>query len=294
MPCRNPLAAYPTPTGGLTFESAKAAGYRSMSRIRCGVCRDCRLHSAREWAIRCVHEAQMHERNCFVTLTFETDPASIAKRDLQVFFKRLRNRGLKFSYYACGEYGEKFARPHYHVCLFGIDFGEDRYPWKRTPKGSLLYRSPLLETCWKYGHAYIGELTQESAGYTARYCMKKITGDLADQHYQREFMGHIISVTPEFAMMSKHPPIGLRWLQKYWRDVFPADNVIYNGKECPVPRYYFKWLEANEPAMAKIVQAKRKDYYSEQENETGLRMLQAAQSRDGRYKKLIRNYEDDS
>ena len=38
--------------------------------------------------------------------------------------KKLRGRlsPKRVRYFHCGEYGEKFSRPHYHVCLFGFGF----------------------------------------------------------------------------------------------------------------------------------------------------------------------------
>ena len=294
MPCRSLRTGYKKPGGGVTFGQRRdSLGRYGLLTFRCGVCRDCRLYRAREWAIRCYHEAQMHTDNCFLTLTFETDPGSIAKRDLQKFFRRMRDAGEKFRYFAVGEYGEQFTRPHYHVCLFGMDF-PDRYPWKRTPAGNLVWRSAKLEKYWKWGFAHIGELTQESAGYAARYSMKKITGDVSEMHYKRDFNGYEISVQPEFALMSKHPAIGLQWLQKNWREVFPADEVIYKGKVCPVPGYYMRWLEANEPAVFEIVKANRIEHYRDQEYETGRRQHQRAQARDGSINRLQRSYENDS
>lgn len=260
-----------------------------MVSYRCGVCRDCRLHRAREAAIRCYHESTLHEENCWLTLTYERDPCSVAKVDLQKFFRRLRRAGFRFRYVAVGEYGEAFSRPHYHVCMFGMDFG-DRYPWKRS-HGGLLYRSKTLEKYWKWGHALISELTLENAGYTCRYTLKKITGDLAEEHYQREFNGVTVNVTPEFVLWSTKPAIGRRWIEKYWREVFPADEVIYKGRPCPVPRYYFKWLEGNQPEMAARVRGARMAAYAAQERETGLRQVQSAQARDGRTRNLKRSYE---
>jgi len=226
----------------------------------------------------------MHSQNCWLTLTFEHDPVTISKHDLQVFFKALRHAGHKFSYYAVGEYGEKLSRPHYHVCLFGTDF-DDKYPWSRS-KGGLLYRSPKLEKAWPHGHAKISELTLENAGYTARYTMKKINGDMADEHYVKDYHGIDVKVLPEFALMSLKPPIGKRWLEKYWQDVFPADTVIYKGKECPVPRYYYNWLQIEHPDIFKVVQAKRIAFHKDQEYITGERMHQAGVARDQKTKTL--------
>lgn len=84
--------------------------------IKCGQCMECRLAYSREWAIRITHEAAMHERNCFLTLTYDDDHlpkyGQLVKSDLQKFFKRLRHH-FNFKYVACGEYGERRRRPHF-------------------------------------------------------------------------------------------------------------------------------------------------------------------------------------
>lgn len=93
-------------------------------QIPCGRCIGCRLEHSRQWAIRCVHEASLHEENTFLTLTYNNeyvDPNfSLNKTDITNFLKRLRkNTGRKIRYFQCGEYGEQFHRPHHHVLLFG-------------------------------------------------------------------------------------------------------------------------------------------------------------------------------
>lgn len=46
-------------------------------------------------------------------------PLTLCKKHLQDFFKRLRkNTGVKLQYFACGEYGKKFGRPHYHLLVW--------------------------------------------------------------------------------------------------------------------------------------------------------------------------------
>ena len=66
----------------------------------------------------------MHPHNAYITLTYNDDhlPAngSLQPRDLQLFWKRLRKaRTPGIRYYACGEYGDQTARPHYHAIIFG-------------------------------------------------------------------------------------------------------------------------------------------------------------------------------
>lgn len=137
-------------------------------------------------------------------------PASLQVRDVQLFLKRLRKdqgkRGLpKIKFYAVGEYGDTYGRPHYHLALFGEDFTDDRYAWRKAPSGHILYRSPRLESLWSLGNSEIGDLTFDSAAYIARYIMKKITGDLAHRHYERvdATTGEIYYITPEFNLMSR-------------------------------------------------------------------------------------------
>ncbi len=42
-------------------------------RVPCGQCINCRLEKARQWAVRCVHEAQLYAQNCFITLTYSDE-----------------------------------------------------------------------------------------------------------------------------------------------------------------------------------------------------------------------------
>jgi len=64
----------------------------------------------------------------FVTLTYDDDHLFFADgsnpvlnfKDLRDYFKRVRkeNKSLKFKYFAVGEYGEKYGRPHFHFIAF--------------------------------------------------------------------------------------------------------------------------------------------------------------------------------
>jgi len=83
---------------------------------------------AREWAIRCMHEAKCYDENCFVTLTYDNDhlppDGSLNHKHFQDFMKRLRKHysGRTIRYYMCGEYGENMGRPHYHAVFFNLRF----------------------------------------------------------------------------------------------------------------------------------------------------------------------------
>lgn len=152
-------------------------------------------------------------------------------------------------YYMCGEYGEKTRRPHYHMCLFGYDFKDKKY-WSTSGSTikSKLYTSETLEKLWGKGNCKIGEVTFESAAYTARYIMKKVTGQAAANHYQNidADTGEIIKRHPEYTRMSLKPGIGHGWLRKYASDAYPEGQVVVRGVKTKTPRYYDnQWKKMN-------------------------------------------------
>lgn len=227
--------------------------------LPCGQCIGCRLERSRQWAIRCTHEAQLHELNCFVTFTYEIAPPSLRHRDWQLFMKKLRRhfKGVDIRYYMCGEYGETLGRPHFHACLFGIDF-LDKTPWRKNAAGDQLYRSATLERLWRHGNSEIGAVTFQSAAYVARYVMAKQTGDAAASHYTLVTPdGEIITKKPEYNRMSLRPAIGKRWLERYKTDVYPSDQVIARGYPSQPPRYYDKQLTEAELHAIKKTRAKK-------------------------------------
>jgi len=172
---------------------------------------------------------------------------SLVYSDFQLFMKRLRKarHGQVIRFYMCGEYGDNFGRPHFHACLFGCFF-PDRTFLRDLPSGSRLYESAELQNLWPHGYSSIGDVTFESAAYVARYVMKKMTGNNAEQHYQLldQESGEVIDRVPEFNRMSLKPGIGAAWLEKYGSEVYPRDTIVVNGKKCKPPRYYDKMLEA--------------------------------------------------
>lgn len=247
--------------------------------LPCGYCQGCQLRKAAEWAVRCVHESRYHERNSFLTLTYETKylpkNSSLCKKDLQDFLKRLRThlhdtedylkihepyhgpwQPPEIKYFACGEYGEAKGRPHYHAVLFGWDFPDriivQNNPWAKDP----LYESPTLNKLWKWGVCKIGELTQSSAAYTARYTMKKVYGTESRGMYEDQ--GKI----PPFNLMSKG--IGREYFKEFRTDMFPCDYVLdpETKARIPVPRFYDKLLaelDAEKAAHIKRMRQQKAD-----------------------------------
>lgn len=256
----------------------------------CGKCIGCRLEYSRQWAMRCIHEAQLYNDNSFITLTYNDenlpDDASLCMSHLQKFIKRYRKKisPLKLRFFACGEYGKicincglsfpvckkkgcgnfvpTIGRPHYHMCVFGHDFPDKELVYrdyqttsesvfyKKTPKE--IWTSKMLASVWKKGFCSIGNLTFESAGYVARYVTKKINGKMAFEHYKGK--------TPEFATMSRMFPggIGKPWLNKFKTDCYPKDFCTINGRKFKPPKYYDRLIQKEDPLLYENIKEKRK------------------------------------
>lgn len=269
MPCFHPQRAYRSternPVSGkygVTFASTKALIEGSFLFLPCSQCIGCRMDKALQWATRCGHEAQMHERNCFVTLTYRDEDIpsdySVKLRHWQLFNMRLRKlggSGIKF--FGGGEYSDPpFLRPHYHGCYFGYDFPDKVYRCQRN--GYRVYTSELLRELWPYGHHELGSVTHASAGYVARYALKKINGKRADDHYFRRspIDGEMHRVEPEFCTMSRRPGIGSSWFDKFASDAFPSDFLIVNNRRVKPPPFYLNKLD--EHGQVRIKRARKR------------------------------------
>lgn len=250
---------------GLTRDPRRALSHLSMITVACGKCMDCRLLHTFTWSVRCMHELRMSSGGSFVTLTYDKEHLpedwSLRYRDFQLFMHKVRNSMRsgpeKVRFFMCGEYGDDFGRPHYHAILFNKVFPDRKY--HKREGDIVLYKSDELTALWGNGFASLGDVTRHSAGYVARYSLKKIGGPLAGAAYQ--FVtpdGVVVDRRPPFARASSRPGIGASWLERFRSDVFPHDNMIVDGKMVPVPRYYRKLLDRWDPAMSEeLKQARR-------------------------------------
>ncbi len=256
MACNAPLVAWRSKNNkGITFDLHTA--YVDMPlQVACGKCMGCKLERARDWAIRCSHETQMHEENTFITLTYDEKNLpmqngipTLDPREFQLFMKKLRKkRETKILFFHSGQYG-RLGRPHHHALLFGCGFTDATF-WRRSNNYNI-YRSEELEKIWTNGHSEIGTATFESAGYIARYTIKE-----TEQIKGRK---------PEYLTMSRRPGIGQHWLNKYMADVYPTDEVITpSGNKIRPPRYYDLQLEKQEPQLLKKIKRQRVENLTEE------------------------------
>lgn len=232
--------------------------------LPCGRCRYCRLEHSRQWAVRCFHEASLYEKNCFVTLTYAPEhvPAhgSLDYSHPVLFMKRLRERfGPQIRSFGCAEYGEKFLRPHYHLCLFNFDFS-DKKPLSKKTKNPL-YISDSLSDLWTFGHHSIGAFSFETAAYVARYVTKKITGPAARDHYEVvDELGEVHERLPERSIcVSRRPGLGRGWYDKYGQFSRDHDFVVREGVRGRPPKYYDRVFEALDGVSFEAVKKRRRE-----------------------------------
>lgn len=321
MSCFDPLHAYQSLTlktsGGrsvITFDHVEGTStpYQRI-RLPCGQCIGCRLDRSRQWAVRVCHEASGFDNNAFLTLTFSDENLnsrfSLVKSDFQNFMKRLRKEfiGLEYvlptakssnthpiRYFHCGEYGEKFERPHHHACLFNFDFS-DKTEWP-TRKNSVLYHSETLDRIWGNGMCSIGEVNFETAAYVARYITKKVNGRDAASHYYHDCdpeTGEAFYREPEYITMSRRPGIGSRWFQEFANsDVYTKDYLTIKGKKFKPPGYYDRLYDLEKPKQMAIIKQKRKlAGLAGADNNTIRRLKVRAMCARARNNSLLREYE---
>lgn len=307
MPCLSPTPGHRTGKGDKaavelldTLAQARTVAFQSAGQyleIPCGHCESCRAKNSRDWAIRAHHESLLHTRivngqhiinGCFITLTYN-DPHlpvgnTLVKQHWVRFLKKLRNRTSgPIRFLQCGEYGSNGTkRPHYHATLFGIDFHEDRYVWKKDADG-IQWRSPKLERCWSdddgpIGHCTLSPLNFATTKYVAGYVFKKLkyNAHLDDRsvwawqeheelHDENGPVTRLVRTgpIPEYINMSRSNGLGHDWLMgnekhaAHVHQVYPRDIVHVNGKTYRPPAYYDKLLEKHHNDLWLEVKEKR-------------------------------------
>lgn len=205
--------------------------------VPCGKCPACLRNRQLGWSFRLENEAKSRLLpGLFVTLTYSDKylpkDGQLCKKDLQVYFKNLRYRVPDMVYYACGEYGAKYGRPHYHYVL-----------WSDSP-----IDWHYISSCWYRGcRVDIKPFIDSRGAYVCKYTMKQIGFDYADKQ-------------PPFALMSKS--LGLSFVYKFHYEdgkrVYDKGNLTFDaqviralnlftvtnrsGRIIPLPRYYKELL----------------------------------------------------
>lgn len=220
--------------------------------VPCGKCPQCLARKGSEWSFRLrYHEKSVMSSMC-VTLTYNVKNVPLSecchymtlnKSHVPAFIKRLRSAHVRagkydvenpIKYFAVGEYGSKFGRPHYHVILFNVDRsvlldkGSDKVikfcGWDR--------KRVAVSPSWEFGHVTVDKLSAAAIGYCLKYMLKagKIPVHRNDDRQR------------EFRVMSKL--LGANYLSenmvRWHKD--DLDKRMYvpieDGKKISMPRYF--------------------------------------------------------
>lgn len=190
---------------------------RDFVEIPCGRCPGCIEDRANDWAARCVLEMEKTDKpSHFLTLTFDNDQVlkhpEVSKRDLQLFFKRLRKHtGQAFRYLACGEYGSRTKRPHYHAILFGLDL-DDLKPF--GPNG--ICTSQTVSKAWPFGFITVQPADFGTCKYVAGYLCKQ--APINDGR------------SSPFLLMSRRPGLGFERLKELIPVMDKTGAVFVQGR----------------------------------------------------------------
>lgn len=194
---------------------------RTRLLVPCGKCGSCLERKISDYTIRCKEEAKNSYQSFFVTLTYEKDPVQLYRRDLQTYFKRMRKAGARFSYFALGDYGDKFGRPHYHVLVFlKSEFPKEYfYP---------LWLSGRDQTR-RRGFVKVDPLTPGRICYVVAYgFLAKLDGPKDGRQ-------------KPFFLISKRPAIGAAYLTreiKRWHKRGDRWYYLDHRWKKPLPRYF--------------------------------------------------------
>lgn len=250
MACFYPVPAWRVPgeTKLVFSPTFKQEAIGDKLHVPCGQCFGCRTDQAGETATKLRHELRYHERAAFVTLTYADEhlPAlgSLQYADVQAAHHRIRKALGPFRFYVAGEYGERTQRAHWHGLYFGVDF-ERGEPRGKSEAGTVCYESPQLAELWGKGFVTVGDVNDKSIGYVARYCTKKLNGELGEAEYavydaDGVYLGQRM---PPMARMSNRPGMGARFVEDFAPDLLTKGCVVLRGgAEVPMPRYYEKLL----------------------------------------------------
>lgn len=250
--------------------------------IPCRNCIGCRLDYSRQWANRGYLEAKYHKNNYFITLTYDEEHIPIPKeittkngitftneenwngclepKHIEKFLHDLRQRiklkygDYKIKYMACGEYGDKGARPHYHLIIFGLELPIETFYKPRIINNETYWQNTEIEKCWKHGISNITEASWNNIAYTARYITKKINGKDSDETYAS------IGKIKEFFRVSKG--IGKQYFEDNIERITKTGNVTIkntNGAQnTSVPHYYLDLLGKTNEEAVRLLQEKRR------------------------------------
>lgn len=256
---------------------------KEVIKVPCKECIGCRLDYSKEWANRCMKEAELYEFNYSITLTYDDEHLPFSTKildtetgeaipnynvtlnpdDVTNFMKRLRERWERIHnhknirVFYCGEYGDQKGRPHYHLILFNFPMYDLKF-LRRSQSNKNLWFSAELDKLWGKGLTSVGECNWETVAYAARYVTKKVKGPDAKAEYTNR------AQYPEFVRMSRMPGIGREWYEKHKNEMYETDEMFVKNKngvlKLKPSKYYDRLYDIEQPEIIAKIKEARKEY----------------------------------
>ena len=261
--------------------------------VPCGKCIQCLYSRSKSYEIRAIFQNLTTPNSMCLTLTYDDDhlPTTdevmydddkpIFVRDelrgvfiykgVQDFIKRVRMRfkfRRKISYLCSCEFGcsrTGTLRPHYHLIIYGCslaDLGEnpEKLSKRRSKKGTLLYKSPVLDKLWGHGFVDVGKVDLRACRYISQYCCK---GLLKERQGLPKYMKKVLdwkrSITKECVHSSQG--LGLDFFKAHYRTFVSSGKIVYGKFTYAIPRYFINKLEQINLKMFQNVKQKARDYW---------------------------------
>ena len=120
-----------------------------------------------------------------------------------------------FKYIACGEYGDQFGRPHYHVIFFGLDFS---------------ICSRFLKGSWSAGKVKVLPVLAGGIRYVLKYFEKNQSKEFDDKNY------FDYGLNPPFMSYSKG--LGAGWFEANKESIAKYGMIKSGARWLPVPSYF--------------------------------------------------------
>ena len=202
--------------------------------VPCGWCINCRISHSQVWSDRIEMEIkESGGRFLFFTLTYDDDHVrftphglmTLRPDDHKLFMKRLRiglqRKGyLKpFKFFMCGEYGDRFGRPHMHYLLIGysVDPNIKAVITRSWPYGLVDIQSPLP--------------TGGCISYVTKYILKRYRGKTALDVYD--------DALPPFQRSSKG--LGKHYYLSHLKEI-DNEELFIRGRPLKVPMSYIDYF----------------------------------------------------
>lgn len=216
--------------------------------IPCGSCFSCRLDIQRMAIDRMFTAWHSHDCSAYVTFTYDDnhlvfqngfEQPTLSKDDVHKYLDNIKHqlRHIDFEYYVCGEYGDKFNRPHYHALFFGLDYQ---------------LHEKFFKSSWKKGSVMVMPVNSGSFRYVAKYLTVPVSRDYLDAHY------YDFGLEVPFRKMSRG--LGLKVYRQFLDDLNTYGYFEYFGRKIYLNRYYFNKLLLHSDKL--VVVAENRKYKS--------------------------------